>query len=109
MVHFFCRDLVSNIVCFISYDGVDIDARLTPTPSMSWLLQWTVNQSNLGFARAGGQAYQVYTKYSLSQLVLRTNLFSMYFEGYLKIDHWTDIAASLQSAWNFTNFSGKMI
>uniref|UniRef100_K1PJY3 Uncharacterized protein n=1 Tax=Magallana gigas TaxID=29159 RepID=K1PJY3_MAGGI len=68
------NDLVTNIVCFISLGDLDMDARLIPAPSMSWLHHWRMNQSNLVFTRAGGQAYQIYTKFSLSQLYLRTDL-----------------------------------
>lgn len=107
-LNFYCSDLVSNIVCFVSLGDLEIDARLIPAPSMSWLHHWRMNQSNLVFTRAGGQAYQIYTKFSLSQLYLRTDLFSMYFEGYLKLENWIDIQISLQSAWNSTNFSGKL-
>lgn len=107
-LNFYCSDLVSNIVCFVSLGDLEMDARLIPAPSMSWLHQWRMNQSNLVFTRAGGHAYQIYTKYSLSQLYLRTDLFSMYFEGYLKIENWINIQTSLQSAWNSTNFSGKL-
>lgn len=107
-LNFYCSDLVSNIVCFVSLGDLEMDARLIPAPSMSWLHQWRMNQSNLVFTRAGGHAYQIYTKYSLSQLYLRTDLFSMYFEGYLKLENWINIQTSLQSAWNSTNFSGKL-
>lgn len=105
---FYCSDLVTNIVCFISLRDLDMDARLIPAPSMSWLHHWRMNQSNLVFTRAGGQAYQIYTKFSLSQLYLRTDLFSMYFEGYLKLENWIEIQKSLQNAWNSTNFSGRL-
>ncbi|XP_052686989.1 uncharacterized protein LOC128166095 isoform X1 [Crassostrea angulata] len=102
-------DLVTNIVCFISLGDLDMDARLIPAPTMTWLHLWRMNQSNLVFTRAGGQAYQIYTKFSLSQLHLRTDLFSMYFEGYIKVENWIEIQKSLQNAWNSTNFSGKNI
>lgn len=89
---------------------VEIDARLISTPSMSWLHSWTMHQSQLSFSRAGGQTYEVYTKHLLSELYLRTDLFSVYFEGYIKLDYWTDIAESLQRAWNSTStFSGNQV
>lgn len=105
---FYCSDLVTNIVCFISLGDLDMDARLIPAPTMTWLHLWRMNQSNLVFTRAGGQAYQIYTKFSLSQLHLRTDLFSMYFEGYIKVENWIEIQKSLQNAWNSTNFSGRL-
>ncbi|XP_062576750.1 uncharacterized protein LOC134238644 [Saccostrea cucullata] len=102
-------DIVSNIVCFVSHGDLAIDARLISTPSMSWLQSWRKNQSHLAFSRSGGQPYEVYTKYALNQLYLRTDLFSIYFEGYIKLDQWKDITESLQNAWNSTTFSGKRL
>ncbi|XP_061181618.1 uncharacterized protein LOC133190156 [Saccostrea echinata] len=102
-------DIVSNVVCFVSLGDLVINAHLISTPSMSWLQSWRKNQSQLVFSRSGGQPYQVYTKHSLQQLYLKTDLFSIYFEGYIKLDRWKDITESLQSAWNSTTFSGKRL
>jgi hypothetical protein len=101
-------DVVSNIVCFVSLANVEIDARHISTPSMPWLHNWTLHQSQLSLSRAGGQIYEVYTKHSVRELYLRSDLFSVYFEGYIKLDYWTDITETLQKAWNSTTtFTGE--